>query len=232
MSGCSSTPVGSPQIETDELSFVSGGKEIEVEHFAPALMAPGKHAAVIVVHGSDGFLFGGSWYRDAAKRVAAGGYDAYLVHYFNRTGDWHVTDVDEIHAKVPVWTATMKDAVNFVEMQPQVDKKRIGMVGISLGGAVAIATAAQDHRVKVLVDYFGFIPKTYKDGMKLPPTLIIHGTADKTVWPSNSVKLDAILTAQKVPHELKLYEGEGHGFRGKAGEDADKQTALFLKTYL
>lgn len=221
--------------EEYQSSFMSGGKEIKVEHFAAAgleLEKNGKRPAVIVVHGSDGFLLGGKWYRDAARRVAEAGYETYLVHYFNRTGDWRVTDVEEIHAKVPVWTAAMKDAVTFVGKQPGVDAKRIGIVGISLGGAVGIATAAQDKRVKVLVDYFGFVPKTLTEQMTLPPTLVLHGTSDTVVWPSNAGKLDAFLTARKIPHDVKLYEGEGHAFRGEAGKDADARTAAFLKKYL
>lgn len=218
--------------KTQPLGFESGSKRIEVEHFRPEGTEAGKRPAVIVLHGSDGFMLGGSWYRDAAKRVAAAGYETYLVHYFNRTGDWRVTDEKEIHSKLPVWTETAKDAVTFVAGRPEVDGKRIGLVGISLGGAIAIATAQQDKRVKVLVDYFGFVPKTFDDKLKLPPTLVLHGADDKVVWASNATRLEKVLTAQKVPHEVKIYEGVGHAFRGDEGRDADARAAAFLKTHL
>lgn len=230
VSGCASLHA----VEGDKaLSFMSGGKAIEVEHFSPEGAGAGKRPAVIVAHGSDGFLLGGKWYRDAAKRVAEAGYETYLVHYFNRTGDWRVTDVEEIHQKVPVWTTTMRDAVTFVAQRPEVDSGRIGMVGISLGGAVSIATAAEDKRVKVLVDYFGFVPKTFDEAkMVLPPTLVLHGKEDSVVWVSNAERLERYFVKKKIPHEVKLYAGEGHAFRGKSGEDADARAAAFLAKYL
>ncbi|RYG59119.1 MAG: alpha/beta fold hydrolase [Alphaproteobacteria bacterium] len=232
LAACKDSGKESEATKEPTLGFESGGKQIEVEHFRPIGAAAGKRPAVIVLHGSDGFLLGGSWYRDAAKRVAAAGYETYLVHYFNRTGDWRVTDEKEIHAKVPVWTETAKDAVAFVAGRPEVDAKRIGIVGISLGGAISIATAQQDKRVKVLVDYFGFVPKTFDDKLKLPPTIALHGADDKIVWASNSTRLGGVLTTQKVPHEVKIYDGVGHAFRGEEGRDADARVEAFLKKHL
>lgn len=232
MAALVSSAWGQGKVTTSDLSFMSGGKEIKVERYSPVSDAPVKRPAVIVLHGSDGFVLGGLWYKAAARRVAEGGYETYLVHYFNRTGDWRVTDEQDIHAKVPVWTETTKAALDFVAARPEVDAARIGIVGVSLGGALAMMTAADEPRIKAMVDYYGFVPKTFKESMKLPPTLIIHGTEDGVVWVSNSTRLDGVLTRQKVPHELKLYEGEGHGFRGKAGDDADARAKAFLARYL
>jgi acetyl esterase/lipase len=43
-----------------------------------------------------------------------------------------------------------------------------------------------------------------------PPTLLIHGTEDDTVWPRNSERLAAALRAADVPVTLELYEDVGH----------------------
>lgn len=43
-----------------------------------------------------------------------------------------------------------------------------------------------------------------------PPTLLIHGTDDDTVWPRNSERLAAALEAVDVPVTLRLYEDVGH----------------------
>jgi acetyl esterase/lipase len=44
----------------------------------------------------------------------------------------------------------------------------------------------------------------------LPPTLLIHGTADTTVFPRNSEHLAAAWRAAGAPVELKLYPDVGH----------------------
>lgn len=45
-----------------------------------------------------------------------------------------------------------------------------------------------------------------------PPTLILHGRADRTVDPAQSVALADALQASGVPHELLLLDGVGHTF--------------------
>ena len=45
---------------------------------------------------------------------------------------------------------------------------------------------------------------------KAPPTLLIHGTADKTVRPSNSESLERKLRSNGVPVDLKTYDDIGH----------------------
>jgi acetyl esterase/lipase len=66
-----------------------------------------------------------------------------------------------------------------------------------------------------------------------PPMLLIHGTADETVWPKNSVNLAAALRGQGDSVTLKLYPGLKHAdtvaamslpVRGKAPTLADIAT--------
>ena len=44
----------------------------------------------------------------------------------------------------------------------------------------------------------------------MPPALLIHGTADTTVYPRNSTNLAAAWRAAGAPVELKLYPDVGH----------------------
>jgi acetyl esterase/lipase len=45
---------------------------------------------------------------------------------------------------------------------------------------------------------------------RAPPTLLIHGAADKVVWPRNSERLAAALAAAGVPVVLRIYPGRAH----------------------
>ena len=43
-----------------------------------------------------------------------------------------------------------------------------------------------------------------------PPMLLLHGGEDGTVWPKNSINLDARLRAAGVDSQLKVYPDLGH----------------------
>jgi acetyl esterase/lipase len=47
-------------------------------------------------------------------------------------------------------------------------------------------------------------------GAGAPPTLLLHGTADRTVYPRNSERLAAKLEAAGAPVRLVLYPNLGH----------------------
>ena len=205
--------------------FASGGVGITVERFASG--APGNRPAVILLHGADG---PGSRYRAAAGQVAAGGYNVFLVHYLNRTGQTRAS-YGTIHQNLPVWTSTVRDAIGYVQRQPGVDPGRIGLLGVSLGGGLALAAAQQDSRVRAVVDYFGFVPRGFGSG-RLPPTLVLHGASDPIVPVSNAYALHVILQARGVPHEVQIYPGQGHGFTGAAEADASGRINAFFGRHL
>jgi len=67
-----------------------------------------------------------------------------------------------------------------------------------------------------LQDMFG-PPERYQDSQPIhfarpgaPPMLLVHGLADQTVRPRNSINLAATLQAQGVAVRLKTYPGVGH----------------------
>ena len=205
--------------------FASGGVGITIERFASG--ASGNRPAVILLHGADG---PGFRYRAAAGEVAAGGYNVFLVHYLNRTGQVRAS-YSTIHQNLPVWTRTVRDAIGYVSQQQGVDSNRIGLLGVSLGGGLALATAQQDSRIRAVVDYFGFVPQGFGSG-RLPPTLVLHGSSDPIVPVSNAYALQTILQARRVPHEVQIYPGQGHGFTGVAQADASQRINAFFSRYL
>ena len=210
-------------------TFTSGGAPIAIERFEATGGGAGR-PAVLLLHGADGLTFG-SRYRTGAQLIAAAGYEVFLVHYLDRTGDrWAA--YGEIGQKFAPWTDTVRDAVTWVSGQPGIDPERVGVVGISLGGALALAAAAGDRRIKAVVDYFGFVPATLNGRVRLPPTLILHGAEDRIVPVSNAHRLDALLKAAGVPHETVIYPDQGHVFTGEALADSGRRVVGFLGRHL
>ena len=171
-------------------------------------------------------------YRFGARTVAAAGYHVFLLHYFDRTGERRASFAT-LERHFPAWVATLSDAIGFVGRQPGVEPARIGVIGASLGAAVALAAAAEDARIKALVDYFGFVPPGLEESAtRLPPTLILHGARDPMVDVSHARNLDALLTRLRVAHETKIYSDQGHGFAGAAAMDAAMRVSGFLARHL
>jgi carboxymethylenebutenolidase len=214
----------------ERLSFASEGRAITVEVYGSAETAePGP--AVIMLHGADG-LHANAQYRSGAKGIAAAGFRVFLVHYLDRTAERRASFAT-VFQNFPLWMNTVRDALSFASNNPGVDSGRIGLVGISLGAALGLAVAGQDRRIKALVDYFGPVPQgALQHGSKLPPTLILHGGSDPVVPVANAHAIESLLIQQGSFVDIKVYPGQGHGFRGAAERDATERALAFLHWHL
>jgi acetyl esterase/lipase len=117
-----------------------------------------------------------------------------------------------------------------------IDPKRIGMVGFSAGGHLAVATATTfEKRTYEPVDdidkvscrpdfaiaaYPGYLKAKDKDelapGLSIPagtpPIFLVHGNADVISPPEHSVVMYQALRRAGVPAELHIYAGAAHDF--------------------
>jgi len=228
-----STFSGSPEtIEETKESYVIQEKSISVERFAPK--APGKHPAILILHGSTGpdVTGGGLMYRDLGRELAKQGYVAFMPHYFERTGT-KTADLKTSTDNFVTWMETIYAATEFISKRDEIDAEKIGVVGFSLGGYLSLSEPLFDQRVKVVVDYFGGMPEQLVDcAHKLPPTLVLHGEADPIVSVKEAEKVEKLLKQHKIEHEVKIYKGQGHGILGSDGEDAQKRAIAFLDKHL
>lgn len=210
-------------------TFKSGGKAIAVETFQPAGSSP--RPTLLMLHGADGLSYN-TQYRDGARGVAAAGYQVHLVHYLDRTGERRAS-FSTLFQNFTPWMDTVQDALTFASGHPGADADRLGLIGVSLGGALGLAVSSLDRRIKALVTYFSPLPQgAVATTSRLPPTLVLHGGADPIVPVANAYAVEALLRQQNVPHEVKVYPGQGHGFRGAAEEDATQRALAFLKRHL
>lgn len=216
-------------VSTQRNSFKSGGRTIAVETFQPAVSA--SRPTILMLHGADGLSYN-TQYREGARNVAAAGYQVHLVHYLDRTGERRASFSTLFENFMP-WMGTVQDALAFASNHSGADPHRVGIVGISLGAALGLAVASTDPRVKALVNYFGPLPQgAIATTSRLPPTLVLHGSADPIVPVANAYAVEALLRRQNVPYEIKVYPGQGHGFRGATEADATARSLAFLQRHL
>lgn len=210
-------------------SFRSGGRAIAVDTFQTGGSTP--RPAVLMLHGADG-LNGHGQYREGARSVAGAGYQVHLVHYLDRTGERRAS-FSTLFQNFQPWMDTVHDALAWVSAHAGADPNRIGIVGISLGAALGLAVSSADRRIKALVNYFGPLPQgAIARDARLPPTLVLHGAMDPIVPVSNAHAIEALLRQQAVPHEVKIYPEQAHGFRGEAQRDATRRSLAFLQRHL
>ena len=211
-----------------QLSYESGGKSIRLDCYLP--QNDGRRFPTVV--GLYGFGGGHFSMAEPATQLADQGFAVYILHFFDRTGPIE-PEKSALIMNFPLWMKTLWDAVSFIEQQPAVDPTRIGLIGFSLGGYLAVCGAAIDPRIKAVVEFFGGLPKEMKLFMRrLCPMLILHGESDPIIPVSEAYHLQEVLQRKNIPYEMQIYPGVGHGFIGETWVDAKVRSLGFLRKYL
>ena len=136
----------------ERVSFQSDGLALSGLLHVPAGLAKGeRRPAFVVMHGFGGSNQGGqgAW---AAKALASWGYVC-LQFEFRGCGEsegekGRIICLEEV--------ADASNAITFLEGRPEVDPKRIGLCGSSLGAAVAIHAAGGDPRAACVISQGGW----------------------------------------------------------------------------
>jgi dienelactone hydrolase len=168
--------------------------------------------------------------RRFARALAQNGFETFVVHYFERTGNLYARDA-AINKNFNTWRATVNDAVNYLHARPEIAS--IGLFGYSLGGFLSLAQAAHDSRVGALVELAGAIPKDHVALVKhLPPLLILHGDKDRRVPVDNAYVLEKVAQHLRVPYGIQIYQGEGHVLSTASQRDAALRAVRFFQQHL
>lgn len=195
------------------------------EEFAPP---SGKGRAVVAVSGA----LGARAYQPAAKKLAAMGYDVFLLDGNKLVGDNGVG---------------LKAAIDKAPQSPHALPGKVGAVGFSLGGGQVLGYAPSwSDQVAVVVVFYP-LTRVFKNvsatvnRIKVP-VLMFAGEADDF---KNCCSIDtaraiaAAASANQIPLELVTYPGVGHDFivegrtyNAQAATDAWTKAEAKLKQYL
>jgi dienelactone hydrolase len=129
-----------------DVTFISKGCRCRGWLFVPDGLAPGQKAPAIVrATGFTGVIPMGL---ESAERFAGAGFVT-LLFDFRHFGDSEGEPRSQLFPLEQV--EDVRNAITWVSEQPEVDPGRIGLWGISYGGAVVIYAATFDRRVKAVV---------------------------------------------------------------------------------
>jgi dienelactone hydrolase len=193
----------------------------------------GKAPLVVVFSGATG----ADNYRVISRQIAALGYDVAL---FNSN--------DVIKSRRgEALAAAVREAIAGARRLPHAQPGKIGVVGFSLGGGLALGFgSAWSDDVAVVAAWYPLTsefknPAVFAGRIKVP-VVMFAGTADEYKFCCMIDKARQIESAAKAAHapfELTVYPGVGHGFslsgteyNAPATDDAFAKTAAALKQYL
>jgi carboxymethylenebutenolidase len=192
-------------------TYLSGAAHIQIDHLEPA--AASNHPALIVLHGSGGAA--SYWMDQFAPVLNKFGAAIYAPHYFDKTATVRATPdiiLDDRH--FIAWLEATQHALDFVAARPNVDPARVGVLGVSLGGYLAVALGMEDRRIRAVVEVSGGVPLGWEKRMPpdMAPVLILHGEQDRVVPVGEARKLEKLLKEHGLKHETVIYPGETHWF--------------------
>jgi len=220
-------------------TFTSNGETVTLDVFPVA--AAGKHPAVLILHGSFGLM---PQYKadivSFADGLLAKGIASTMPYYLQSTKTEPGPGVLRlIAANSPTWRQTCSDALSLMAGDARFDASRIGILGFSLGGHLALSLA-MDPPVGInpncVVDFFGPTRTLEPHWAKMPPLLVFHGTADPLVSPSESDylvgELESVGKKKGRDYFYEPSKGETHGFKGAELTKSRDATIEFFKRRL
>ena len=195
----------------------SGHPNAHEFHCAPA--SPGPHPAIILLHGAALRPTDLEQFHAMCTELADRGYYAEFVEYYDAASYADLT-IDETET-FSAWFSAVHSALDALDANGSVDRKRIALIGFSQGAYIATGAAAMfPDQVRAVVEYYGgLIPPLHDRAKLMPPTLILHGARDSIIPVTEAIDLDKLLTAASRAHEIHIYPEADHGFNFRADGD-------------
>ena len=222
-----------PAVKTETVTYKIGDKTFEGSVSRPAQMPAGKVPGVLVFHDWTGY---GPFTRERAEDLAKLGYIAFAadmygqgVHAQNPQEAGKLAGAFYQDKEASLFRTRTQAALAELLKQPGVDPARIGAIGFCFGGTCALELARAGAAVPAVVTFHGGLKTTrpaQAGEVKTKEMLILHGSLDPTVPPTDVANFMIEMNAAKVPYKLVAYPRAVHAFTNPAaGSDLSKPTA-------
>ncbi|MGB8648579.1 MAG: dienelactone hydrolase family protein [Anaerolineae bacterium] len=199
----------------------------------------GPFPGVVVIHE----IFGlNDNIRDIARRLAAEGYAALAVDLFS--GSPRILCMFQAFYGLmfrSLDNSMVKDlqvSLDFLQAQPGVDAKRVGVIGFCMGGSYALQLACVNGDLRAASVFYGQNPKPLEAVAKACP--IVGSYPDPDFSTEAGRKLDEVMDKYQIDHDIKIYPGARHSFfndqrpnyNAEAAADAWRRTLSFFQKHL
>ncbi len=211
ISGCTdSSTTEIYQVKSTTVNITSGNMTYPAYLAAPSEDA--RKPAIVLVHSNRGLEPG---YRNLTDRLASEGYIVLALQ-------WQ-TFVQSLGDKT--MERLLRDSVTYLRTRQDVSGN-IGIAGFCAGGRYTMLFLPQIDEFKSGVAFYGFpyrgsanqsMPADMIEQLKAP-LLIIHGTHDQGSPIADIYRYATALNASGKYFELKVYQGQPHGFMIENGE--------------
>jgi carboxymethylenebutenolidase len=200
-------------LRSEDVDIASGGQIYPSYLSAPADGGP--YPAVILLHSINGMEEG---YRTLSDRLAAEGFVVLTLGW--QTFERNPPDVTV--------QQLLTDSITYLSSLSEVDPDRLGLTGFCIGGYYTMLFLPQFSDFKAGVAWYGFPYRGSPQPADLiadleAPMLIIHGTADNPSPIADIYRYTDALTGAGKTFDLKVYEGEPHGFMLSGGQVREDQ---------
>lgn len=206
LSGCTERGMtGSKTVD-----IMSGGKAYPSYLAAP--LSEGKKPAIVLIHSFNGFEPG---YRNLTDKLAS---DGFVV----LSPQWQTF---EQAPKDEVMEQLLRDSIAYLRTRSDVSGS-IGLTGFCIGGRYTMLFLPQIDEFRSGVAWYGFpyrggpnqsMPADMIERLKVS-MLMMHGTYDQFSPVADIYRYASALNASGKYFELKVYQGQPHGFMIEKGE--------------
>jgi carboxymethylenebutenolidase len=226
-------PVSGP-VPGSTTTIEAGGRTYLAYLAAP--VSAGKHPGIVLLHSFNGLEPG---YRDMSNRIAGDGFVVIAP-------EWQTFSKQPGDAEVE---AIVRSSISTLRSQTDVDSTKLGLTGFCAGGRYTMLFLPRMKEFGAGVAWYGFPDNPGFANDTTPashiaeltsPMLMIHGSRDKASPIGSIYNYSTKLDAADKYFELKVYQGQPHGFmivngslnRENYAEDAYTQMITFFKRKL
>jgi len=218
-----------PGLNAAEIAYTDGTTPLK--GYLAGEKFTGKRPGVLIIHQWMGLT---RHEMDAADRIAKDwGYVAFAADIYGPTRPASIQDAATQAAQFrndrSLYRSRLTAALEQLQARPNVDPRRLAVIGYCFGGMGALELARMNAPVLGAVSFHGSFAKSdlFADPERMAPKiLILHGADDPYSDRASVAALQKELDAAHADYEVVLYSGTVHAFTQKeAGDDPAKGAA-------
>jgi len=223
--GCATTP--SSKIVGEDVTYRDGDTTLR-GYLAYDDASRGKRPGILVLH---------EWWgvtphvRDYARALASEGYTALAVDMYGEVAEDPKTAgalMKGVMGAPDVMKSRFAAAKRLLAAHPTVDERRLGAIGFSMGGRVALQMARADQDLAGVVSIYGNLEtrEPARAEVTRSRVLVLHADGDPFVKPESIPAFRSEMEAAKVDYSFVSYPGVKHGFANPDATDRGKRFGM------